>query len=262
MKNDSNKQALKIVMIGSGNVATHLSEAFVAKGHKIVQVYSRTKKNAEALSKNIFSRPISDLKKITPDADIYIFAVNDDAVKELSEKIIFRDKIFLHTSGSLPLSVLKNNFSDCGVLYPLQTFSKNRKINMQKVPICVEGSNKATEKIIFQLAKSISKKVQKINSEKRKILHLAAIFVNNFPNHLFSIAEKLTTSEKINFSLLIPLMEETVSKIKTGQPAEMQTGPAIRKDKKIMDSHLKLLKNNQTAKEIYTIISKSIAQKE
>jgi len=158
------------------------------------------------------------------------------------------------------MAVFKKYFQQYGVLYPLQTFSKNRKIDFKKVPICIEGSSKATEKIIFELANKISGNVQKINSEKRKVLHLAAVFANNFQNHLYTLAKKITDSEKINFSLLLPLIEETTAKIKTENPIKIQTGPAARKDKKTMEAHLKMLKNNSSEKEIYKAISKSIAK--
>jgi predicted short-subunit dehydrogenase-like oxidoreductase (DUF2520 family) len=247
-----------IVIIGAGNVATQLGIALHKEGYLISQVYSRTNKSATALAKKINAEAISDLKKLNTTATIYIIAVKDDAISKIAKQLKLKDKIIVHTSGSIPLEVLKNCSKNYGVFYPLQTFSKDKKVDFKNIPICIEANNKATLNTLTYFAKSISNNVQKANSEQRKVLHVAAVFACNFSNHLYSIANDILTQNKLSFDLLKPLIEETTDKIKNNLPAKMQTGPAIRGDKKTMNAHLKLLKRDKELTTIYTLLSKSI----
>lgn len=165
----------------------------------------------------------------------------------------------VHTSGTIPLSVLKKTSSNYGVIYPLQTLSKDRPVNMASVPICIEANSKANESILKGIARSISKKIYCFDSEQREFLHLAAVFAGNFTNHMYSIAEHLLAEHKLPFKLLLPLIRETAEKIKSGNsPASVQTGPAIREDMEIMKSHQKLLKNEKSLAKIYRLISENI----
>jgi len=248
-----------IVLFGSGNAATQLGLALKKAGHRIVQVYSRSIESSRMLAQELGAKALSDSSAVSREADIYILAVKDDAVKELAGKLKLKKKIVLHTSGTLPLSVLKKASSSYGVIYPLQTLSKDRVLNMATVPICVEANTAGNQKIVAGLAKSISKKVFLLDSRQRAILHLAAIFAGNFTNHMYSIAEHLLSENQLPFGLLKPLIRETAEKIKEGHlPASVQTGPAARKDFEIMKTHLKMLSGEKNLATIYRLVSENI----
>ena len=254
-----------ITFIGAGNVATHLGLAFKKEKHTIIQVFSRTENSAKQLAKKLSCDFTTDIQKILSGSDIYILALKDDAIEKNFEQLsqIFSKRedmkkpIFIHTSGSVSIKNFKQQ-TNYGVFYPLQTFSKNRKFNFAAIPICIEANNKKTEKILIQLAKTISKKIYLLNSEQRKMVHIAAVFANNFTNHLCAIAEKILEKEHISFDILKPLLEETFNKIKNNSPSEMQTGPAIRGDKKIIKEHLKLLSAIPSQRKIYKLLSEAI----
>lgn len=252
---------ISISIIGAGNVATQLGLALHEQGYHITQVYSRTKNNASALAKKLGAESISDLKKLNSEASVFIIAVKDDAIEEVAKQIRLKDQLVVHTSGSVAIDVLKKTSKNYGVLYPLQTFSKNKASDFSVVPVCIEGNNKATVTTLGYFAKSISRNVQVINSAQRQSIHLAAVFASNFSNHMYTIAEDLLKKNKLSLDILKPLIEETANKIKTGKPKEMQTGPAVRGDKRTMEKHLKLLAKDQNLKAIYTLLSKNISGK-
>jgi predicted short-subunit dehydrogenase-like oxidoreductase (DUF2520 family) len=249
-----------IILIGAGNAASHIGLALYNAGYKITQVYSRTKKSAAALAKKTNAEAINDLKKLDLTASIYIIAVKDDAIAEVASQLKLKDKIVVHTSGTASIDVLQNVSKNYGVFYPLQTFSKNKAIDFRAVPICIEANNRSTASSLEYFAKSISSSVQKVNSDQRKIIHLAAVFACNFTNHMYAIAEDILVNNKLSLDVLKPLIEETANKIKSNSPLAMQTGPAIRGDKKTMDAHLKLLSGNKKLKEIYKLMSESISK--
>lgn len=251
-------QKAKIVLIGAGNVATHLGLAYKSAGYEIIQVWSKTIESARRLAKQLGVVPLTDIGKLSKDADVYVIAVKDDAVSLIVKKLALKEKLIIHTSGTVPMLLLKTASKNYGVIYPLQTFSKNRKIDFSTVPLCVEANDKNTEKRVVALARAISKNVYVISSEKRKALHLAAVFACNFSNHMYAVAEKIIKKQKLPFALLIPLIEETAAKIKTGSPVKMQTGPAIRGDKVVIKEHLRMLAGDTKAKKIYELISESI----
>jgi predicted short-subunit dehydrogenase-like oxidoreductase (DUF2520 family) len=248
----------KIILIGAGNVATQLGIALSDAGYNISQVYSHTKKSAAALSRQLNAEAINDLKKMDKNATIYIIAVKDDAIAAVAKELRVKDKIVVHTSGSVPMNVLKSVSENYGVFYPLQTFTKDKKTDFRSVPICIEGCNRATSTTLQYFAKSISSNVQLINSDQRRVIHLAAVFACNFSNHMYAIAEEILKKNKLSLDLLQPLIEETAMKIRKNSPAEAQTGPAVRGDKKTMDGHLKLLGNDKKRKELYQLISRDI----
>jgi predicted short-subunit dehydrogenase-like oxidoreductase (DUF2520 family) len=248
----------KVVLLGAGNVATQLGKALHANGYLISQVYSPTKKSATALSKKLAATPVSDLKKIDLTASIYIIAVKDDAIEALAKHVKLKDQLIVHTSGTVEMDVLKRCSKNYGVFYPLQTFSKDKAVDFKHVPVCIESNNKPTTTSLEYFAKSISKNVQKINSEQRKILHVAAVFACNFSNHMYTIAASILADHHLPFDLLKPLIAETAEKISSNEPAKMQTGPAIRKDVTTMDAHLKLLSKDKKLKAIYKLMSDHI----
>lgn len=250
---------IKISLIGSGNLATQLGIALYNEGYLISQVYSHTQKNAVTLSKKIKAEAISDIKKLSSDSSIYIIAVKDDAIESVAKQLKLKDKIIVHTSGSMPIDVLKKSSKNYGVFYPLQTFSKHKLVDFKSIPICIEANNASTATTLQYFAKSISGNVKKINSEQRKKIHLAAVFSCNFSNHMYTIAEALLKKDKLSLDLLKPLIEETANKIKKNKPSDAQTGPAFRGDKKTIETHLKLLSKEKDLQKMYELISKSIA---
>ncbi len=251
---------MKIVFIGSGNVATQLGLALKAANHRILQVYGRSESGAKSLARKLSASYVLDLKKISGEADIYIVAVSDSAIKEVINKIRITDTVILHTSGSVPISVFEKKFKNFGVLYPVQTFSANHALDFKTVPVCIEANNTLTEKKIRALAKSLTKKIHLLDSRQRKRVHLSAVFANNFSNHLFTLAERILEKENISFDLLRPLILETAMKVQKNPPSEMQTGPAKRGDTAVIREHLKMLGDKKEFRAIYRLISKSIEE--
>lgn len=245
------RKMIKVILLGSGNVATHLFQAFSkANGIEVVQVFSRT------ISKDFpETLQTSDFSKIT-EADVYIICVSDSAISSVSSQLLFENRLVVHTSGSSDLNLLdsKNNK---GVFYPLQTFTKNKAVDFSEIPICLEAENVSDYNFLEKVANSISKNVYVISSEQRKALHVSAVFVCNFTNHLYTIGNTICEENNIPFEILQPLIEETAKKIKSLSPSEAQTGPAIRNDKKTIEKHIYFL-TNENQKEIYKILTKSI----
>ncbi|MCG1036937.1 Rossmann-like and DUF2520 domain-containing protein [Polaribacter sargassicola] len=226
---------ISVLLIGKGNVATHLYNAFLkADTIDVTQISSRN-------------------LTIVPNADITIIAVSDDAIAEVSSKI--NNNFVVHTSGACAITEL-NNKNRKGVFYMLQTFSKGKKVDFKKVPFCLEATNKKDLQLLEKLAKSIGQNVYHINSEQRKALHVSAVFVNNFSNHMYKIGNDICKDHNVPFKILEPLIKETVLKIETLSPEEAQTGPAIRNDKKTIENHLELL--NKKQQKIYKTLTKSI----
>ena len=242
---------IKVILLGSGNVATHLFQAFSkANGVEVVQVFSRT------ISKDFpETLQTSDYKEIKA-ADVYIICVSDSAIFSVSSQLQFENRLVVHTSGSSDLNLLdsKNNK---GVFYPLQTFTKNKAVDFSEIPICLEAETISDYIVLEKVAKSISKKVYAISGEQRKALHVSAVFVCNFTNHLYQIGNEICLKNTIPFEILQPLIKETAEKIKSLSPSEAQTGPAVRNDKKTIEKHIDFL-TNENQKEIYKILTKSI----
>lgn len=253
---------MKITLIGAGNVGYHLGKRLFKKGIPVRQVYSRTLQNAQFLAKKIKATPTNKLAELDSKSDLYIIAVKDDAIetvaKALSENIGMKRKLVVHTSGAASSEIVGKYFSKFGVFYPLQSFSKVRKIRFTNIPICVDTNKSKDLKKLLKLGKSISNKVAIINDKERAILHVAAVIVNNFTNHLFHLGQQITKEEQIDFDLLKPLIEETVLKIANHPPIEMQTGPARRNDQKTIKKHLKYLKKFPNYPHLYTLLTKSI----
>ncbi len=249
---------IKASIIGSGKVAQHLIVALqnsIINGAEIelVQVHTRQKSTVSHLL---------DFNKITDDwstlaeADLYIIAVSDDAISNVSEQIPYKNKLVVHTSGGISLEALAPN-NRKGVFYPLQTFSKNKVVNFKTIPICIESQNASDFQLLQKVAQSISDSVFAINSEQRKALHVAAVFVSNFSNHMYKIGNDICIENNLPFEILSPLIQETAEKITQLSPNEAQTGPAIRNDKETINAHLTLL-SDENQKNIYTILTQSI----
>lgn len=245
---------IKVVIIGSGNVAQHLIKAFAkTKKINIVQVFSRQKENVTHLLDS--SKITNDFNTLV-EADLYIIAVSDDAIAKVSSQLPFENRLVVHTSGSVPLDSLdKKNRK--GVFYPLQTFSKNATIDFSQIPICLESENESDFNLLEKVAQSISNNAFKSNEKQRKALHISAVFVNNFVNYMYQIGNEICLENNVPFEILKPLILETVNKVMTLSPKEAQTGPAKRKDKKTIESHLDFLSNENHAT-IYKILTQSI----
>jgi predicted short-subunit dehydrogenase-like oxidoreductase (DUF2520 family) len=249
--------SLKLCFIGAGNLATHLSNAFLEKGFKISQVYSKTELSAKALADNLNTQYTTSAKEIKS-ADIYIVALKDSAVHEVLSKIDFKNKLVVHCSGSLPLSVLKQYSKNIGVFYPLQTFSKSRNVDFKTIPIFIESNSKENEQQLFDLASEISNSVSVLNSEKRQLLHISAVFACNFVNHFYTLSAEILNSKGISFDVLKPLILETAQKVQEMDPVNAQTGPAVRFDENIISAHLEALNSSNDNSKLYNSISKSI----
>lgn len=232
---------ISIVVIGFGNVGKHLSEAF-HEAPKLVlrQIYNRSNITLpNSLQQVAFTNNLTALF----DADVYVIALPDDHIAKISSKIAIKDSLVVHTSGGVSMDEIDGK-NRRGVLYPLQSFSKHRTVDIKTVPVCIEAESMEDLELLRKLGKQISGKVEEISSEDRASLHLSAVFVNNFVNHLYHISEELLQQKNIDFDLLKPLISETAKKIEELSPSEAQTGPAIRNDEKTLKKHLEILKDS------------------
>ena len=247
---------MKITFVGSGNVAWHLSDILQKNDHEIVEVWSRTEKNARLLSSKLNCNIISSLNNLK-NTDLIIISVKDDVISDVLNKIEESNTPIVHTSGSVGTDVLKNR-ENFGVFYSLQSFNKNIDVNFNETPICIEANNSELEKKLISLANSISNSVHLLNSKQREQLHIAAVFASNFTNHMMSISEEILNSNKMSFDLLKPLIRNTFDKIKNNHPKDVQTGPAIREDYLIIEKHLELLEEYEDLQIIYSKITNHI----
>ena len=244
---------IKIVLLGGGNVAYHLTNVLLQNNVvQVIQLYNRSLEKINCFKNStLITDDLSKLKE----ADIYILAVSDNAISQLSSTLNLKNKLVVHTSGSMAMNELKS-ISNKGVFYMLQTFSKEQKIDFSSVPICIEAETEKDLMLLETLVESISKNCYRINSNQRKSLHVAAVFVNNFVNHLYHIGNEICEENNIPFEILLPLILETANKITTLSPFKAQTGPAIRNDTKTIEKHKEMLTKNQ--QDIYTLLTKSI----
>ena len=248
---------MEIVFIGAGNVATHMSLAMQRAGYTIAQVYSQTIASASGLADRLQTRWTTDIQSVINSADYYIFSVKDSALQTVIDQMPANKGCWIHTAGSVPMELFKGYTKRYGVLYPLQTFSKTKEVDFSTIPCFIEANTKENEAVLYEIANCLSNNVQILSSEKRKHLHLAAIFACNFTNHMYTLAGKILEEQSISGEVLLPLIDETAAKIHTLSPAEAQTGPAIRYDRNTIQKHMELLTQPEI-KEIYQIISKNI----
>ena len=250
---------MKISLIGSGNVATVLGRLLKQKNFIVNEVVSRDKTHALYLAKELDAIAIDDIKALSKNSDVYIIAVNDDAIEAVSNQLNTSEKIVVHTCGSASINLLRNASKNFGVLYPLQSLRKEIPY-LSAIPFLIDASNNYSKNVIITLAEAISDSIKEANDEQRMQYHLSAIVVSNFTNHLFALAEEYCKKNKIEFFLLLPLIEEVMNRLRNFKPADMQTGPAIRGDISTMQKHLSLLKDFPQLKNIYEVMSESIAE--
>lgn len=254
---------MRISIIGSGNVAWHLTQALEAANHTIVEIYSRDKKNAQKLASKLYNAEVkTDLNFSQSRAEVVIIAITDDFIDETVKKASFSSSsIVVHTSGTVGIESLRNkDTSQLGVFYPCQSFSKKRAINFKNIPICIEAANEKTEQTLEKLAFTICENVAFLNAEDRKTLHLAAVFACNFSNFMMIAAQNILQKEGLDFAILHPLIKETFEKAIENGPENSQTGPAIRNDQKTIKKQLELLKSNKEMQKIYELISNQITE--
>ncbi|QGY45949.1 DUF2520 domain-containing protein [Maribellus comscasis] len=250
--------SLNFCFLGAGNLATHLSKSLKEKGFNIIQVYSKTNKSAKTLADVLNSDYTTSPAKITINADVYFVALKDAVFDEVLSKINLENKLVVHCSGSLPVSVLSAYSDKTGVFYPLQTFSKQRDVDFHKIPVFVEANSEEIQNKLIQIAEKISDSVTVLESAKRKYLHIAAVFACNFVNHFYTISAEILKTKDIPFEVLQPLILETALKVQEIEPEKAQTGPAVRFDENIISDHLNEIKDLKNYAELYNSISKSI----
>ena len=249
-----------VVLIGAGNVATHLGRALHKAGFRIVQVYSPGARTAKKLAKEFNAQAVGQLSAVVDRAGLYVLAVKDDALASVVTELDVKSGIVLHTAGAVDAALLKDTAKHTGVMYPLQTFSKERRVRMKQVPLCIEAGDKKTLKTLHGIASRISKNVHVLSSAQRRAAHLSAVFANNFSNHCYVIAAELLKENGLSFELLRPLIEETAAKAQVIPPGSAQTGPAKRGDKAVMKKHLELLKKHPQWKKLYELMSEDIGK--
>ncbi len=250
----------RIVLLGAGRLATNLGLALKKAGHHVEAVYSRTMTAAETLAKQIGSIGTDDLKLLPQDADIYIVSVKDSALHDVISQLPTsrEDAIFLHTAGSMSLDIWKGKVPHYGVFYPMQTFSKERIVDFQEIPVFLEASDEQTMTAMWQFAESISQHVYKLSTADRKYLHLAAVFACNFANHCYALSSDILAQHGLPFSVMLPLIDETARKVHSIAPSEAQTGPAVRWDENVISMQRSLLQDHADMHMLYGLLSESI----
>ncbi len=251
---------MKVILLGAGNLATHLGKALLDAGHDIIQVFSRTMESASALATMAGGAPVVDISQVRGDADLYIFSVKDSVLADLIPRLCKgkENKVFLHTAGSMPMDVFQGMALHYGVLYPMQTFSKEREVDFSEIPCFVEANDDYAQDVINEVAHSLSHRVYPLSSADRKYLHLSAVFACNFVNHFYAVSQQLLESHDIPFDVMLPLIDETARKVHQLSPLDAQTGPAVRFDENVIRSQAQLLRDNPLLKDIYERMSMSI----
>lgn len=249
-----------IVFVGAGNLATNLAKALYQKGFRIVQVYSRTEESAQALAQAVEAAYTTDLAAVASDAELYIVSLKDAAFVQLLPEIVAGkgNALWVHTAGSIPMSVWEGRVERYGVFYPMQTFSKQRAVDFRQIPVFVESSSAEDTRMLKEIAAVLSGRVYEATSEQRKSLHLAAVFTCNFTNHLYALAAELLKKYRLPFEVMLPLIDETARKVHELEPRLAQTGPAVRYDKNVIDDHLRMLSDEPEMQELYRLMSESI----
>jgi len=253
----------RIVLIGAGNVATHLGMGLQKAGWQVVQVYSRTEASASELASRLGVPFVTSLEAVCTDADVYLVMVKDAVLQELIPAVVKgrEGALFVHTAGSVSMSVWENHARRYGVLYPMQTFSKAREVDFALVSFFVEANGETELLRLKEMASSLSPKVYEATSAQRTYLHMAAVFACNFANHMYALSAHLLEKNGLPFDAMLPLIDETARKAHVLSPKDAQTGPAVRRDTNVMNKHLEMLAGEPKMKEIYKIISNSIQEK-
>jgi predicted short-subunit dehydrogenase-like oxidoreductase (DUF2520 family) len=248
---------MRLVIIGSGNVATVLAERFFSSGHSILQIVGRNAEKVHGLASSVGANAETEFRQILPVADVFLIAVSDDAIQTILGQLPSVEGVVAHTAGSVSKDLLNSTSSEYGVFYPLQSLKQGADTNAT-IPILVDGNNERAIAVLTALAESTSSQVQVAGDAQRARLHLAATVVNNFSNHLFALAYDFCRKENVSFDILLPLIKKTVENLGGNDPSMLQTGPAKRHDMGTIEKHLALLQNYAQLKDIYSLLSGSI----
>lgn len=253
---------MKTVLIGAGNLASNLAPALRKAGHDIVAVYSRTRQSAEALATEVGARATDCIDDLPTEADLFIIAVKDTCVETLIPQLAKgrQQQLFVHTAGSLPMALFEGHTARYGVFYPMQTFSRQRRVDFSEIPLFLEASDAQTLQRLHELADSLSQQVYDLSSADRRHLHLAAVYACNFANHCFALSADILERHGLPFSVMLSLIDETARKVHSLHPRDAQTGPAVRFDQNVMQKHLQLLAGEPLLSQIYELLSQSIHQ--
>jgi len=251
-------ESMKAVIIGAGNVGTHMAQALHNEGVQIVQIVSQGMRSAVELASKMQCSFTTELEDINKEANIYFICVSDNAIHKVVHKLDLGNKLIIHTSGSVGIDVFYDQAENYGVIYPMQTFSKFKEINYGEIPMFIEANSNENEAILYNFVKKISPKVSVVNSEQRCILHLCAVLASNFTNHLCTLTDQLLTDQNFKFDLFKPLLRETYEKISKYSPYDSQTGPAVRNDKQIVNKHIEVLEKYPDIQAVYKALSNSI----
>ncbi|MFT4095013.1 MAG: DUF2520 domain-containing protein [Niabella sp.] len=249
---------MNIVIIGSGNVAAVLGRKFVAADHTIVQVLSRNAAAASQLAYEWNTESANYTSLINKNADVYIIAVADIAIKSVVDDLQLQHKVVAHTAGAVNIDILKKVTDDYGVFYPLQSLRKEQE-RLPEIPVYIEAASEKAEKVLSELARSVYPvNALTANFDKRTKLHVAAVLVNNFTNHIFYLTEQYCKREGIDFEALLPLIENTFYRLREASPSVMQTGPAARGDMDTIEKHIAILENDPPLLNLYKFLTESI----
>lgn len=254
---------MRVVLVGAGRLATNLGVALKEAGHEVMGVYSRTMVSALQLAEQVGGEATDRCDSLPKDADIYIIAVKDAVLEQLITQVVKgrEDRLFVHTAGSLPLSLFEGCATRYGVFYPMQTFSKERCVDFAEIPVFVEASDAASLMVMKTLAESISRRVYELSTAERKFLHLAAVFACNFANHCYALSADVLAKHGLPFDVMLPLIDETARKVHELSPAAAQTGPAVRYDENVIRMQRDLLADEPAVQELYDRLSLSIHKK-
>lgn len=249
---------MRVVIIGAGNVATVFGRLIINANHEVIQVVSRSIGNARLLANELGCAFADNPKILDTTADVYVVAMADVALNDIRESYFLGDKLIVHTAGSVSKDILKLVSINYGVMYPLQSLRKENRELQQDIPLLIDGNTPEVTKLVEQFALTLSSTVAIVNDEQRLKLHVAAVIVSNFTNHLYSLAADYCNKESLDFKMLQPLIEETAIRLRYHLPVEMQTGPAIRKDITTLDKHLRILSQHPELKKVYLRMTDSI----
>lgn len=247
-----------IVVIGAGNVGTHMAIVLDNAGYHISQVVGRKEGAVEYLAAKLKTDYTLSFEQVLKGCDLYLMALPDGVMEEILPRLGLSDELLVHTSGSVSIDILNPFSENTGVIYPLQTFTRSREINLKEVPILIEANRIDNENALLDLARDISKHVRVVDSLRRQSIHIAAVFASNFSNHMLNISRMLMEESELDFSLLAPLIRETTAKALELGPQKAQTGPALRKDMRIIEKHLEMLRDKKEIQELYRLITQNL----
>lgn len=250
-----------ISIIGTGNVAWHLGNAFAGAGVEIKHIAGRDLEKTRQLSELLHSKTYGHIDQEMPDADLFMLAVKDDVIRTVAEKVFKPGRLLIHNAGAINGNILQFNNNNFGVLWPLQTLTKNNVIDLKQTLIAVSGNSPEVQSALKELASKISNKIVEVNEDQRAIMHLSAVWINNYTNHMIDIAYNLLRENDLQMDMFFPLMEEHLDKLKQMPPDQLQTGPAIRGDLATLVKHKQLLQGHPEWQLLYDTLAKSILHK-